>query len=136
MALDPITGGEELATSIANLIGKFIKDPNEAAQQELQLALKELTNQAATDAAQAAINNTEAAAPGWFRGGWRPFMGWVCDIAFAWNYVLCPVLTWFLMLWGADVRATPLDMSVMMPVLIGMLGLGGARTFEKTKGVS
>jgi len=68
--------------------------------------------------------------------GWRPFIGWSCGVALAWNYIAQPVLVFTLAQTGNLVELPALDMSQMMPVLMGMLGLGGLRTFEKYKSVS
>jgi hypothetical protein len=68
--------------------------------------------------------------------GWRPFIGWSCGVALAWTYVITPVLHFILAQTGNLVELPAMDMSQMMPVLLGMLGLGGLRSFEKYKGIS
>lgn len=84
------------------------------------------------------INKTEAQHKSIFVAGWRPFIGWVCGSAFAYNFILYPILQFLAVVFGwAEVKDLPhLDMSEMMPVLLGMLGLGGMRTYEKNKGVN
>ncbi len=86
------------------------------------------------------INKTEAKHGSVFVAGWRPAIGWVCGVALAWNFVIQP-----LMLWGAwifpeiapDISTAPkLDTDELMTVLLGMLGLGGLRTYEKRLGVA
>jgi xanthine/uracil permease len=69
--------------------------------------------------------------------GWRPFIGWVCGVALAWHFVLSPVII-FLAAWFNVVLPTlpTFDMGSLMTVLMGMLGLGGLRTFEKSKGLT
>ena len=72
-----------------------------------------------------------------FVAGWRPFIGWTCGISLAWTYVGIPIAQFALAQAGQlHVILPTVDMSEMMPVLLGMLGLGGLRTFEKFKGVS
>lgn len=88
------------------------------------------------DIAQLDINKTEAAHRSIFVAGWRPFIGWSCGVALAWNYIAQPILVFTLAQTGNLVDLPALDMSQMMPVLMGMLGLGGLRTFEKYKSVS
>lgn len=79
---------------------------------------------------QSEINKVEAQHRNIFVAGWRPFIGWVCGVALAYNFVLRDLLIWFL---GQDQVPPALQMEHLMTVLIGMLGLGGMRTFEKLK---
>ena len=71
-----------------------------------------------------------------FVSGWRPFIGWSCGVALAWSYVVTPILTFILAQTGYLVELPSMNLGEMMPVLMGMLGLGGLRTFEKFKKVS
>ena len=86
--------------------------------------------------AQLEVNKAEAASNSLFVAGWRPAIGWVCGLAFAWHFVLGPVVTLIL---SYTVEVPPqlpeFDMSSLLTVMMGMLGLGGLRTYEKKKGV-
>lgn len=93
--------------------------------------------------AQIGVNKEEAKSKNLFVAGWRPFIGWACGFAMAFNFILLPILPWVISIvsiWvpqAGDVKLpTPFDMSQMMPVLLGMLGIGGFRSFEKVKGVN
>jgi len=77
---------------------------------------------------QAQINEQEAKHRTIFVAGWRPFIGWVCGFALAYNFVLRDLLVWY---FGVESAPPALQMEHLMTVLIGMLGLGGMRTFEK-----
>ena len=77
---------------------------------------------------QGEINKIEAQHRTIFVAGWRPFIGWVCGVALAYNFVLRYLLIWFI---GPEQVPPALQMEHLMTVLIGMLGLGGMRTFEK-----
>ena len=77
---------------------------------------------------QGEINKIEAQHRTIFVAGWRPFIGWVCGVALAYNFVLRDLLIWFI---GPEQVPPALRMEHLMTVLIGMLGLGGMRTFEK-----
>jgi len=77
---------------------------------------------------QAQINEQEAKHRTIFVAGWRPFIGWVCGVALAYNFVLRDLLVWYV---GVESAPPALQMEHLMTVLIGMLGLGGMRTFEK-----
>ena len=79
---------------------------------------------------QSEINKLEAKHRTIFVAGWRPFIGWVCGVALAYNFVLRDMLVWYM---GAETAPPALQMEHLMTVLIGMLGLGGMRTFEKFK---
>jgi hypothetical protein len=84
---------------------------------------------------QLEINKEEAKA-GPFRGGWRPFIGWTCGAGLAYNFVLRPLFTFVLEYNGIPGELPALDLSELMPLILGMLGLGGMRSWEKTKGLS
>jgi Holin of 3TMs, for gene-transfer release len=126
-----------LFTSLREAItGKKIEDPTELAKINEQLDA--LENALMTG--QMEINKQEAASTNWFVAGWRPFIGWVCGAAFAYTYVFLPFSQFLVFTFGNteminQLNLLPkLDLGVMMPVLLGMLGLGGMRSFEKSNG--
>jgi hypothetical protein len=93
--------------------------------------------------AQLAVNKAEAESGSLWKGGWRPGIGWTCGAAFALNFLLFPLVQYALAIaqaFGAGLADLPdppvLDMATMMPVMLGMLGLGTLRTGEKIKGVA
>lgn len=86
--------------------------------------------------AQVEVNKIEAAHKSLYVAGWRPFVGWTCGVAMAFNYVGVPVIETVSVLYGTSLTLDPLDLDVMMPVLLGMLGLGGMRSYEKRNGVA
>jgi len=112
------------------------EDKEARAKAERQIEQQLATHLAKIDLAQLDINKQEAAHRSLFVAGWRPFIGWTCGVALAWTYVGAPILQFTLAQTGYLMDLPSLDMSQMMPVLMGMLGLGGLRTFEKFKGVS
>jgi hypothetical protein len=119
---------------IADLAGKAIDRiwPNKTEQEKAELAAAVTVLQG-----QLEVNKTEAASSSVFVAGWRPFIGWVCGAACAWNWIGLPVVKAFLPLAaGVSINMAPADLSEMLPVLMGMLGLGGLRTFEKVKRVA
>ena len=123
--------------AVTNIIGRFLPEDKEArAKAEREIEAQLSTHLAKIDLAQLGINKTEAAHRAIFVAGWRPFIGWCCGISLAWTYVLTPILQFVLANTGHLIDLPAMDMSQMMPVLMGMLGLGGLRTFEKFKGVS
>jgi len=127
MALDPLTAVSDLATSVIN---KIWPDKTEAEKQQLAAAVTLVQG-------QLEINKVEAASPNIFVAGWRPFIGWVCGTACAWNWVGLSIAKFIaLVFFDKMIALSPADISEMMPVLLGLLGLGGLRTFEKLKGVA
>jgi hypothetical protein len=104
-------------------------------ESELTLELSKLDWQGIS--AQTDINKEEAKSPNWFIAGWRPFMGWVCGVAFAYNFVIMPFFAYLTGHFGWDTSLMPqLDTGSLMTVLFGMLGIGGMRTYEKYKGIA
>lgn len=86
---------------------------------------------------QLAINQKEAEHGSIFVAGWRPFIGWVCGFGVAWQFVLSPIGTWIVVISGVDIPPIPvLDTGPLMTLMLGMLGLGGLRTYEKRLGVA
>lgn len=79
---------------------------------------------------QTKINEVEAQHRSMFVAGWRPSVGWVCSLAFAYHFIGFPIIRTIY----PDVDFPELDTEPLFTVLMGMLGLGGLRTFEKIKG--
>lgn len=114
---------------INTAINKIWPDKTEADKQ--QLAAVVMVVQGQLD-----INKVEAASASVFVSGWRPFIGWVCGSACAWNWIGLPVAKLALLLWGNPLELAPANLTEMMPVLLGLLGLGTLRTVEKINGVA
>ena len=82
--------------------------------------------------AQLEVNKVEAGQTG-LLVRWRPFLGWVLSLAFAYHFVLQPFLVFALAANGIVVELPQFDMGTMPTVLMGMLGMAGMRTYEKVK---
>lgn len=128
---------------ISGLLDKLIPDPEmrEKAKIELMKAerasdLEELRQALAADKIQTDINQQEAVSSSLFVAGWRPFIGWVCGVAFAYHFVMQPVLAFILINMGGKAELPSFDMHTLSTVLMGMLGLGGLRTIEKVRSVA
>ena len=128
---------QALIGPVTGLLDKFIPDADEKARIAHELATMSEKHAQELAKGQLAINAAEAASGSLFKGGWRPSIGWVCSIAFAYHYVLQPILLFVVALTGTELPTLPeFDMTSLMPILGGMLGLGSLRSFEKYKGVS
>jgi hypothetical protein len=114
----------------AELLGRFIPDKNEAMRLSHEIATMGQKQGHESAMAQIEVNKVEAASNSLFVAGWRPFVGWTCGGALFNNFILIPYMALF------TAKIVPLDLTVMLPILIGMLGLAGTRTFEKVKGVA
>lgn len=122
---------------ISNLLDKVVPDADERAKLAHEIATMAERHAHELALAQIEVNKAEAASGSIFKGGWRPFIGWVCGTAFAYHFVLQPLLIFLVALYGWEIPVLPdFDMASLMTVLGGLLGLGGLRTFEKYKGVA
>ena len=123
---------DKLIQPVASILDKFIvdKDLKVKLQHELETAIH------SANLAQLEVNKSEAAHKSIFVAGWRPFVGWVCGVSLAYHFILAPILQFGFALSGMEQELPEFDFSQLSTVLMGMLGLGGLRTFEKMKGVS
>ncbi len=133
MAL-PILAAIPALTGIVGKILDLIPDGNAKARAEadFQRALLDAAVQESADNRE--INKAEAQHSSIFVSGWRPFIGWICGAALAFNYIIRPFWLWAQTVWFPDAPVPPgLDDS-LWELMFGMLGLGGLRTVEKLKG--
>lgn len=117
---------------VVNKILNFIPDPQQKleAQQQLMAALM------TWDTQQSEVNKVEASNSSLFVSGWRPFIGWVCGLALAYQYMIVPLVTWVCAFFLVNIPGFPSLDDNLWQLLFGMLGMGGLRTFEKIKGVA
>lgn len=126
---------QALIGPVSSLLDKFIPDAGEKAKLAHEIATMAEKQAHELALAQIDVNKVEAASTSLFKAGWRPFIGWTCGSAFAYHFVLQPLLVFVLVSSGNTVPELPkFEMDALMTVLFGMLGLGGLRTFEKFKG--
>ena len=119
------------------LLDKFVEDKDK--KNELAHEIATMAERHAQELAkgQLDINKEEAKHRSIFVSGWRPSVGWVCSIAMAYHFVVQPLIVFGVTVAGVEIPELPkFDMNSLMTVLMGMLGLGGLRTFVKTKGLT
>ena len=133
-----MTGITDILGLGGKILDKVVPDPQAREQAKLELLRLQQRGdlaglQAESDLAKAQleVDKTEAASPSLFVAGWRPFIGWVCGMGLGYQFLLRPMAT--AIFGGAWVE---LDTSSLQTLLMGMLGLGGLRTFEKLNGVA
>ena len=127
----------KLIGPVTGLLDKVIEDKDQKSRLAHELATMADRHAQDLALAQIEVNKAEAASGSLFKGGWRPFIGWVCGGAFAYHFVLQPVIVFAVLTAGVDLPPLPeFDMASLMTVMMGMLGLGGLRTYEKQKGIT
>ena len=126
---------QSLIGPVTGLLDKFIEDKDK--KNAIAFELSTMAEKHATELAKAQleVNKTEAAHKNLFVAGWRPAVGWTCCLAMASNFLVIPMANFALALADSAVSIPLIELSTMMPVLMGMLGLGAMRTVEKSKGV-
>ena len=128
---------QALIGPVTGLLDKFIEDKDQKAKLAHEIATMAEKQAHDNAMAQIEVNKIEAASPDFFKSAWRPFIGWVCGVAFAYHFVLQPIIIFVVALFGAEIPALPeFDMASLMTVLGGLLGLGSLRTYEKSKGLT
>ena len=127
---------QTLITPVTSLLDKFIPDADEKARLAHEIATLAERQAHEIAKAQIEVNKTEAGSSSLFVSGWRPAVGWVCVSGLGFNFLVVPLGNFYLSITDQQILIPTLDLSQMMPVLLGMLGLGAYRTFEKAKGVA
>ena len=142
--LAPVLGS--IFGTIADLVDDLHTSDKEKLDAQIELAklgLDEKRIEADLVKGQIEVNKTEAQHANIFVAGWRPAIGWIGAAAMAYQFILYPLMVWAWSLMQAngwvslDLRPPPmLDTDALWVILSGMLGIAGARTFEKVRGVS
>lgn len=128
---------QSLIGPVTGLLDKFIPDADEKAKLAHEIATMAEKQAHEANMGQLEINKMEAQHRSVFIAGWRPFLGWGLSFAMIWHFVLVPMISFGFAYGGLETPELPaFDMDSLMTVLMGMLGLGGLRTFEKTKGLA
>ena len=113
-----------LVGPITGLLDKFIEDKDQKAQLAHDLATMSQRHTQEPVLAQLEIAKQDAKG-NWFQSSWRPLIGWICGLSLGINYMVAPIAA------GFGVVIPQADMSVMMPLLFGMLGIAGVRSYAK-----
>jgi hypothetical protein len=133
MARDPISAALDLGNT---LITRIFPDPAQADAAKLKLLELQKNGELAAMTAQTDINKEEAKSSSLFVSGWRPAIGWVCALALAYQYLLRPLGGTIASIFGVTIPPLPGLDDNLWQLMMGMLGMGGLRTFEKVQGVA
>ena len=127
---------QALIGPVTGLLDKFIEDKD--AKNALAHEISTMADRHAQELAkgQLEVNKIEASSSSIFVSGWRPAVGWVCVLGMAGNFIVIPISNFILALVDSAVTIPLIDTATMMPLLMGMLGLGAMRSAEKIKKVS
>lgn len=114
------------------VLDKFVPDPAQKAKAEAELRDSLMK----WDQAQTEVNKAEAMNQNLFVSGWRPWIGWVCGVALAYQYVMTPIVMWLASIAMIELPQPPKLDEALWQLMTGMLGIAGLRTYEKIKGVA
>jgi len=126
---------QSLIGPVTGLLDKFIEDKDQKARLAHEVATMAQNHAQELAKAQLEVNKVEAAHKSLFVSGWRPAVGWVCVLGMFGNFITIPFSNFVLALFGLNIIIPLVPLETMMPVLMGMLGLGAMRTYEKKNAV-
>jgi hypothetical protein len=127
---------DKLIGPVTSLLDKFIPDADTKVKLAHEVATMAQNHAQELAKGQLEVNKVEAAHKSLFVAGWRPFIGWTCGLGMFGNFITIPFGNFVLALFESDLVNPLVPFETMMPVLMGMLGLGAMRTYEKKAGVS
>lgn len=117
----------------ATLIDRLIPDKTAAAAAKAELIKMQAQGELDQMAGQLQVNAAEAQSSSPFVAGWRPFIGWICGIALAVDFIVRPLFSWACNLAHHPAEFPTLDMTELMPLVLGMLGMTAAHAWEGVK---
>lgn len=126
----------DLIAPVLDKVLSFIPNPVEREKVRAEQMAELLKVLAQADESQAEINKVEAGSSSLFVSGWRPFVGWVCATGVAWTFVLQPICDWFLAIYKPGIVTPVLETGQLLSLLLGLLGMGAMRSFDKFNGTS
>ncbi len=134
-----------IADAVAGIVGKlldrFIPDPAQKAAAEMELLrmaqageFKQIETELQLAQMQADVNKVEAGSSDPFTSRWRPSVGYVCAAGLAYAAIIEPCLRLAVTVYGVSTLLPAVDTTLTMQLLFGLLGLGGMRSYDKSKG--
>lgn len=117
---------------VSKILDKFVADKDLKAK--LNHEIKTQMHQ--INMAQIEVNKIEAGHRSIFVSGWRPSCAWMCVVALGYHFLLQPIILFIYALQGQQITLPDFDIGALMTILLGLLGLGGMRSWEKSKGLT
>jgi len=102
--------------------------------EDIKLKMQEVD--AKVNQGQVELNKEEAKSDSLFKSGWRPAIGWIGVLGLFYHFIGYNLFVWILAITKSDITAPVLNTEGLFPLVLGMLGIGGYRTYEKFKGVT
>ena len=130
--------GGTIGETVAKIVSLFKVDPTKQLEAQVELTKLQMELQGKIldqVSAQLDVNKVEAASTKTFVAGWRPFIGWICGVGLGTQFIVGPIVTYIALLCGKQANFPTLDLGTLMTLLLGMLGLGTMRSYEKVSGV-
>lgn len=131
MSLLNIFGGKTVET-----VSKVIDDLHYSGEEKENLKLRFAEVESKLKEKQLDVNKAEASHRSIFVAGWRPCIGWISASALGFNFLLAPCLEWYIAFAKLDIVLPTISLNELYPIILGMLGLGFARSYEKKSGVT
>lgn len=125
-----------LIAPVASILDKFIEDKDQKNKLAHEIATLAEKQSHELNLGQIDINKTEAQHRSIWVAGWRPCLGWVASLSFAWIFLLQPIAQWILILCGNNAVLPSLQTDVLMELTFALLGMAGLRSWEKSKGLT
>ena len=122
---------EAVVGVVGSVLDKFVEDKDLRAK--LNHELKTQVQQA--NLGQIAVNQEQARHPSIFVAGARPAIMWICAFGLGWQFVFQPVCAWAMAIWAPALPIPIIPTEGLMTLTLSLLGLGGMRSFEKSKGI-
>ena len=118
----------DLIGPVTGLLDQFIEDKDQKAKLAHEIATMSSKHLQQIQLQQIEVLKADAKGT-WFQSSWRPLAGYCCVLGLFVNFLVSPLCA------GFGIVVPQADAGVMMPLLLGMLGLSGGRSFERIKGV-
>lgn len=119
--------------ALPSILDKIFPDKTKAEEAKARLLELQVNGELDALKGQLEINKAEAASGSAYTAGWRPTIGYICALGLAYNFIIYPLLTWYVSAYHPTFTPPPLFDDSLMELVTGMLGLAGLRTFEKTR---
>lgn len=133
MAFDPITAVLDVG---GKLIDRLLPDKGANDAAKAQLLQMQLAGELQQISGQIEVDKVEAASNSMFVAGWRPYIGWICGTGLAYQFIARPIFQAVTDLCGSHIAWQSLDLGTLMTLLVGMLGMTAARSYDKTQGTA